>query len=38
MSITLDGSVERTVLNDAKRKKVLSPIKGGRKPADYDLW
>lgn len=38
MSMTLDGSVERAVLNDAKRKKVLSPIKGGRKPADYDLW
>lgn len=27
MSMTLDGSVERTVLNDAKKKKVLSPIK-----------
>lgn len=38
MSMTLDGSVERTVLNDAKQKKALSPIKGSRKPADYDLW
>lgn len=25
------------VLNDAK-PRVLSPIKGGRKPADCDLW
>lgn len=22
----------------AAEGKVLSPIKGGRKPADYDLW
>lgn len=38
MSMTLDGSVERAVLNDAKQRKVWSIIKGGREPADYDLW
>lgn len=31
MSLTLDGNVERVVLNDAKQRKVLTPIKGGRK-------
>ncbi len=40
MSMTLDGSVEWAVLNDAKQagREVLSPIKGGGKPADCDLW
>lgn len=38
MSLTSEGSLERVVLNDAKRGKLLNPNKEDRKAADYDLW
>ena len=38
MSLTFEGSIKYIVLNDANQREVLSPITGGGKPADYDLW